>query len=439
MKKLAHPHIVQFIDTYTLDKSVSILMSPVANFDLGCYMSKQQSLAPIPMHSVIQWFSCLVSSVEYLHGKSIKHQDIKPSNILIKGRTIFLSDFGISKVFEGTDSTASTSGDVTWKYSSPETAQHGLRGRKADIFSLGCVFLEMFSFLIYKGHRDLNHFKEHHFVGNGTYQENLPMVKFWIENLRREPDVEENLLLRRLLDSWAPMLEQSSKNRPSAEDLSVTLPPGKCCLPATDDVLNSQPAANETRTVSLVGNRPITRQNSPLSSLLDDQKRTVNKLASRTRFFLNTGSQPSRYEMPDRPRALKLHGNAMTRTSWSRCFALFSIFMTFMSVLLMLSFDTATFETQMPDASILLQTLISPPPESSIAAANLVIGTYFSDPVTEVLQMEDNPLGDGGKISIDTQVREVDWLAEYLEEVNATWYHTLFDVLRDLDWSDSPM
>lgn len=105
----------------------------------------------------------------------------------------------------------------------------------------------------------------------------------------------------------------------------------------------------------------------------------------------------------------------------------------------MLSFDTATFETQMPDASILLQTLITPAPESSIAAANLVIGTYFSDSVTEVLQMEDNPLGDGGKISIDTQVREVDWLAEYLKEVNATWYHTLFDVLRDLDWSDSPM
>jgi len=278
-------------------------------------------------------FGCLVSSVEYLHGKSIKHQDIKPSNILIKGRTIFLSDFGISKVFEGTDSTTSTSGNVTWKYSSPETAQYGLRGRKADIFSLGCVFLEMFSFLIYKGRRDFNHFKKHHFSGNGTYQENLPMVKVWIESLRRDEEVEENPLLRQLLDSWAPMLEQSSKNRPSAGDLSATLPPGKCCLPATANVLNSQSAVNETQTVSLVGNRPITQHNPPHSSLLDDQKPTAKTLASQAGPVSNTDSQPSRYKMPDRSRTLKLHGKAMTnRTSWSRCFALFSIFITFMSI-----------------------------------------------------------------------------------------------------------
>jgi serine/threonine protein kinase len=417
MKKLAHPHIVQFIDNYTLAKSVSILMIPVANIDLGCYMSKHQSLEPIPMHSVIQWFGCLVSSVEYLHGKSIKHQDIKPSNILIKGRTILLSDFGISKVFEGTDSTTSTSGDVTWKYSSPETAQSGLRGRKADIFSLGCVFLEMFSFLIYQGHRDFNHFKKHHFSGNRTYQENLPMVKVWIESLRRDPDVEQNQLLRQLLDSWAPMLEQSSKNRPSAGDLSATLPPGKCCLPATDNVLNSQSAVNETQTVLLVGNQPITLHNPPHSSPLDDQNPTAKKLASQAGPVSNTSSQSSRYKMPDRPRTLKLYGKAMTnRTSWSRCFALFSIFITFMTILLIPSSDPATFEPQIPISSILTQTHHHPLPESFIAAGDLVIGTYFS-----------------------TQVREVDWLiAGDLEEANAR-SDTLLGVPTYLDGYDGPM
>jgi len=159
------------------------------------------------------------------------------------------------------------------------------------------------------------------------------MVKVWIESLRRDEEVEENPLLRQLLDSWAPMLEQSSKNRPSAGDLSATLPPGKCCLPATANVLNSQSAVNETQTVSLVGNRPITQHNPPHSSLLDDQKPTAKTLASQAGPVSNTDSQPSRYKMPDRSRTLKLHGKAMTnRTSWSRCFALFSIFITFMSI-----------------------------------------------------------------------------------------------------------
>jgi serine/threonine protein kinase len=415
MKKLAHPHIVQFIDTYTLSKSVSILMSPVANFDLGCYMSKQQSLEPIPMHSVIQWFGCLVSSVEYLHGKSIKHQDIKPSNILIKGRTIFLSDFGISKVFEGTDSTTSTSGDVTWKYSSPETAQYGLRGRKADIFSLGCVFLEMFSFLIYQGHRDFKHFKKHHFSGNGTYQENLPMVKVWIESLRRDPDVEENPLLRQLLDSWAPMLEQSSKNRPSAGDLSATLPPGKCCLPASDNVLNSQSALNETQTVPLVGNQPITQQNLP--------HRVASKFWAGRAFCSDlTGSQCSKQAPLGKPASSpsvfghpKVRNKAMTnRTSWSRCFALFSIFVTFMSILLMPSSDPATFEPQMPIPSILTQTHHHPLPESHIAAGDLVIGTNLWA-----------PWGGG------------DWRVERVE-ANAR-SDTPLGVLTELDGYDGPM
>ncbi len=150
MKKLKRPHIVKFIDTYTLDKSISILMSPVADLDLGYFMSKHQTLEPIPVDSIIQWFNCLVSSVEYLQGNSIKIQDIKPSNILIKGKTIFLADFGIAKTFEDSELTESTSGDMTKKSCSTKTAHDGLRDGKADIFSLGCIFLEMFNLLIHK-------------------------------------------------------------------------------------------------------------------------------------------------------------------------------------------------------------------------------------------------------------------------------------------------
>jgi serine/threonine protein kinase len=279
MKKLNHPHIVRFIDAYALDKSVSILMSPVADFDLGYFMSKHQTLEPIPLDSIIQWFSCLVSSVEYLHGKSIKHQDIKPSNILIKRQKIVLADFGIAKTFVDSEPTASTSGDMTKKYCSPETAQDGLRGRKADIFSLGCVFLEMFSLLIYKGQPAFGEFQESHFLGDGTYQENLPMAKLWIEILRGEQAAQGNPILCGVLDSCEAMLERSSKNRPSADDLSVNLPPGQCCLPA-ENVSDTQPVLEERQVVPSSDMEPIPHQNLPGPAHLDDPTTTANEQAS---------------------------------------------------------------------------------------------------------------------------------------------------------------
>jgi serine/threonine protein kinase len=239
MKNLNHPHIVKFIDTYTLDQSISILMSPVADFDLGHFMRKHENLELMRRDSILQWFSCLACSLDYLHGKSIKHQDIKPSNILLKGPRIFLADFGIAKAFVDSEPTTTTSGDMTKKYCSPETAQVGLRGRKADIFSLGCVFLEMFSLLIHEGQPSFQEFQATHFIGDGSYQENLPMVRLWIGILRGQQIVEGNPTLRRLLDSCEVMLEQMSKNRPTANRLSATLPPGHCCL-VTEIMLESK-------------------------------------------------------------------------------------------------------------------------------------------------------------------------------------------------------
>lgn len=305
MQKLDHSHIVKFIDTYTLDKSVSIIMSPVADFDLGYWMSKHRTLEPIPLDSIIQWFSCLVSSVEYLHGRSIKHQDIKPSNILIREQTIFLADFGIAKTFVDSEPTVSTSGDMTKKYCSPETAQNGLRGRKADIFSLGCVFLEMFSLLIYQGQLAFVDFQESHFIGDGTYQENLPMVKLWIGLLRREPIVERNANLRRLLDSCEAMLEQSSKNRPSAAELSATLPPGQCCLPAKN--VSDSKSDLEEREGTQTEWGAIIPQNLPQSGILEDQTPTAVNEQIRQRTSTSVKVQDSLPpQMCDRSGSLKL-------------------------------------------------------------------------------------------------------------------------------------
>jgi serine/threonine protein kinase len=277
MKKLDHPHILRFVDAYTLDNSVSILMSPVPDFDLDYLMSKHPTAEPIPVDTITQWFTCLASSVKYLHENSIKHQDIKPSNILIKGQTVFLADFGTAKTFVDSNSTVSTSGDMTMKYCSPETALQGMRGRKADIFSLGCVFLEMFNLLIPQGYSKFEHFQDCHSIGGGTYHESLLMVELWVGDLRREPIFEAGSILRQLLHTCQGMLRESRKDRPSAADLSASLPLGKCCLLAENEA-DSKPTLQEKRTSSSMP-RPLFH-NSPQSAHLDHQIPTASEQAS---------------------------------------------------------------------------------------------------------------------------------------------------------------
>lgn len=93
------------------------------------------------------WMHCLSSAVKYLHGNGILHQDLKPANILVKGQTLWLTDFGVS--FQSDDD-ASRYGLLgsdhpgTADYCAPEQNEgDSYVGTKADIFSLGCVFAEV--------------------------------------------------------------------------------------------------------------------------------------------------------------------------------------------------------------------------------------------------------------------------------------------------------
>lgn len=228
MKKLKHPHIVQFVGAYTADHSLSILMTPSADFDLDYLIGSYSG--PVNTRNVVQWFSCLISGVDYLHSHSIKHQDIKPSNILIRGNTIFLADFGVAKTFNDFESTTSTSGHMTRKYCSPETALDGYRGRKSDIFSLGCVFLEMLSFLLQDDGTSFYDYQQKNFTGDGVYHQNLSEIREWLHCLRRTENTRASSLdLNEVIEACEKMLKMDPRDRPSAGELTVQFAPGECC------------------------------------------------------------------------------------------------------------------------------------------------------------------------------------------------------------------
>jgi len=96
------------------------------------------------------WVRQILTGLNYLHEQDIVHRDIKGANILVDNRGgIKISDFGVSKKFEddilaGAGSRghrASLQGSVFWM--APEVVKQSGHSPKADIWSVGCVVVEM--------------------------------------------------------------------------------------------------------------------------------------------------------------------------------------------------------------------------------------------------------------------------------------------------------
>jgi len=90
----------------------------------------------------------ILCGVEYLHSKGIAHRDIKGANILVDHNGLVkLADFGASKKLHNAVSiTGEGLKTITGTpyYMAPEVIQGNTHyGRKADIWSVGAVVIEM--------------------------------------------------------------------------------------------------------------------------------------------------------------------------------------------------------------------------------------------------------------------------------------------------------
>ncbi|KAF2014172.1 kinase-like protein [Aaosphaeria arxii CBS 175.79] len=158
---LRHNHIIAYLGRYKLkgDPDRLYVMSyPVAKYNL-----KQLLEAPLEGPAkdereiyLRRYFSCISEALNFLHSNKVKHRDIKPENILIdKSNTVLLTDFDLSKQYSNTEIISQGPASRTIMYSPREVADAKLRkGMASDVFSLGCVFLEMTSVIL--GHHPSN-------------------------------------------------------------------------------------------------------------------------------------------------------------------------------------------------------------------------------------------------------------------------------------------
>ncbi|PNP58334.1 hypothetical protein THARTR1_01849 [Trichoderma harzianum] len=208
MKELNNKHLIKAIATYTKGNDKYFLFPWANGGNLqDMLQSNQGTLDKDLVAWVLDQIVGLSEAIWALHDKKIRHGDIKPSNILCSGpgtgitneSTLIIADVGLAKQHvEYTryrnSTTTTRHGSIT--YEPPEVSpkrQLKTLSRNYDIWSLGCVFLELIIWAVYgvhgtksfHGHLSQNsnaRFWEE--VGSGGTEQIHSAVGTWIKKLR---------------------------------------------------------------------------------------------------------------------------------------------------------------------------------------------------------------------------------------------------------------
>lgn len=146
MQHLEHPNIVQYLGCERKEYSISIFLEYISGGSVGSCLRKHGKFEESLVSSLTRQ---TLEGLAYLHREGVLHRDLKADNILLDvDGTCKISDFGISKKTDniyGNDVTNSMQGSVFWM--APEVIRSQGQGysAKVDIWSLGCVVLEMFA------------------------------------------------------------------------------------------------------------------------------------------------------------------------------------------------------------------------------------------------------------------------------------------------------
>ena len=152
LRDLKHPNIVQYLGSNSDDVHLNIFLEYVAGGSVATMLVNYGSLSELLIANFVRQ---ILQGLNYLHSKDIIHRDIKGANILVDNKgTVKISDFGISKRVEASTllhpqplkrggPRVSLQGSVFWM--APEVVRQTAYTKKADIWSLGCLIVEMFT------------------------------------------------------------------------------------------------------------------------------------------------------------------------------------------------------------------------------------------------------------------------------------------------------
>ncbi len=129
-----HKHLIRLEGSLTTKNHFGIVMSPVAESNLQDLLNRPTDFFP----SLQSAYGCLASALHYLHDYGIQYENLNPKAILISDEKVVLSEIIMSSVF-----LSAVSASQRLRCLAPEIVTRKSGNFAADIWSRGCIFLEM--------------------------------------------------------------------------------------------------------------------------------------------------------------------------------------------------------------------------------------------------------------------------------------------------------
>ncbi|KAK5660983.1 hypothetical protein OQA88_12360 [Cercophora sp. LCS_1] len=290
IRNVQNGHLVSYWASYEHQGYGYVLFTPATDFNLKSFLTTTPpSIKNLEKHEmrrlVMNWIHCLVDTLCFLHNRGLSHGNIKPSTVLFSSdNQIYFSDFTIfnPEVVAGSEKNGfdkeaydhaapeqwfrptsgppspihrratmtalSTSPDSpnfaisrSWSdynSNSPMAMMHAptphLNPQAADVFSLGCVILELISFLLKKHGRPFATYRaaKHKTPGRGgavpdsSFHKNLGQVESWMTQLAKDASKKDDQVFRGIspmLHVVERMLSLHPSERPAAHDVQARL------------------------------------------------------------------------------------------------------------------------------------------------------------------------------------------------------------------------
>ncbi|WFC96323.1 mitogen-activated protein kinase kinase kinase [Malassezia brasiliensis] len=145
LKTIEHPNIVHYLDSYADGEFLNIFLEYVPG---GSVVALLRSYGAFEEQLVQNFVRQILQGLHFLHSQAIVHRDIKGANILVDNKGgVKISDFGISKKVESgllvsaRGQRGMLQGSVFWM--APEVVKQTSHTPKADVWSVGCLIVEM--------------------------------------------------------------------------------------------------------------------------------------------------------------------------------------------------------------------------------------------------------------------------------------------------------
>ncbi|KAI1376032.1 kinase-like domain-containing protein [Hypoxylon crocopeplum] len=285
-KNFENDHLMCFYGSYVHHGSVYVLFTPPSDFNLkSLLVTMPGSLKSMPKQDrrqlLMNWIHCLVDSLCYLHSRGLSHGNIKPSTVLFNSDNhIFYTDISrLSAEALANTTDRSTFDKESYDYAAPEqwyrpSTSHSSGHRKstlisppssmssdsstfsisrggtetqnpasmlhsptpslnpqaADIFSLGCVILELISFQMKRQTRAFASHRaaKHKLAGRGgavldsSFHKNIGQIESWMAVLAKDASKKDDQVFRGvapMLHVVARMLSIVPHERPTAQEV----------------------------------------------------------------------------------------------------------------------------------------------------------------------------------------------------------------------------